>query len=195
MPLSMKYRCLFLLLLLFLYTAPALADLVVLPRDPQQKEKARQERMTNWRQLFPGQLPKLDISLAPDGQALLLSFTFKSPAVYSISLRGKESGGARVLTLSGEESGKGAVNQLTGANQTRRVPFIPPPNRESVWMLKVDYKLRGVANTRFGPKLTDRTLEECSARRLTVTWQNGKPQFAVTKPTSENSEELRQCGL
>ena len=62
-------------------------------------------------------------------------------------------------------------------------------------MIKVDYKLRGVANTRFRAKLTNRTLEECAARRLTVTWQGGKAQLAVTKPTSENSEELRQCGL
>ena len=59
-------------------------------------------------------------------------------------------------------------------------------------MIKVDYKLRGVANTRFRAKLTNRTLEECAARRLTVTWQNGKAQLAVTKPTSENSEELRR---
>ncbi len=102
--------------------------------------------------------PTLDVTLAPDGKALLLRLTFKSPAIYNI-------------TLDGQECGRGEIKESSGAERLERVPFDP---RGSEWLLKVGYKLHGVED------LTG-VLDGCVIRLLKVTWQNGKAQIDVTE--------------
>ena len=104
--------------------------------------------------------PILDVTLAPDGKALLLQLAFKSPATYSI-------------ILDGQECGRGEVNESGAAKRLERIPF---DLRESEWLLKVDYTLRGVENLH-----SDETLDGCLIRLLKVTWQNGKAQIEVIK--------------
>ena len=149
MQLSIKLCCLFPLLLLC--APPARADIATPERIFREKE------VQNWHQQFPNLVPTLDVTLSPDAKALLLRFTFKSPASYSIELN--------------EESiGSGKVDELGGMERTERVPFAPPQNRESSWLIEVDYTLYGVENTRFGPKLTDKNITGCMVRRFTISW-------------------------
>ena len=165
---SIKFLYLFLTMCLFLHAAPAPADVA--------RPVPIEEQRAAWHEQFPALDPGLDIVLAPDATALILRLTFKSPAVYCISLNGKERGDAR-------------VHELGGAERTEQLPFTPPRNQTSDWILEVDYKLYGVKNTAFGPKLTNETMENCAERRLTVTWENGKARLAVTKPAPEEVKQ------
>ncbi|MBR5346523.1 MAG: hypothetical protein IK129_02650 [Deltaproteobacteria bacterium] len=164
----MKYYHLFLLFLLALHAVPALADIAAPDYDYRAQKKALQRRaMENWQQRFPNLIPKLNVTLAPDGKALFLRLTFKSPADYSINLNDKTIGGGR-------------VNALGGATQDESISITPLQNQESSWQLRVNYTLYGVENTRFGPKLTDEIMETCTTRRFTIHWQNGRAQFFET---------------
>ncbi len=154
----MNFRHLFLILFCFAYTIPALADIV--------QPDARERIIIVGDPYMDTHIPGLDVTLSPKATALLLHFTFKSPAIYNITLDGRDCGGGTV--------------DAPGV-RTQRVSFATPRRQESKWELRVAYKLRVVKNTRFGSKLTEKTHDVLQTRLLTVTWQNGKPRLTVTK--------------
>lgn len=172
-----KLSGLFLLIPAMLCALPAQADIPSPGRD------RRNAEVRDWHRRFPNLEPTLELALAPDGKTLLLELTFRSPGEYTILLDGKE-------------RGHGKVAELGGAVRTERVPlFDPPPSREDAWRLKVEYTLRGVEETRFGPKLTNTSIQGCAIRNFGVSREGDQPRLGDRGLDGGDYFELRQCGL
>lgn len=148
-------------LLLIAYAVPSLADIA----SPQRT--LRKHQLQEWRQQFPNSGPSVDCSLAPDGKAFLVNLTFKTPASYEITLVHEKQ----------PAKAEGRVDELSGSVRTERISVSLPPDAESSWLFVVNYRLKGVEDTRSGPRLTDKTITACIVKRFSVTWSGGQAKL------------------
>ena len=99
------------------------------------------------------------------------------------------------IRLDGARVGRGRVNELGGATRTERVSFAPPPDRESSWLLRINFTLYGVEETRFGPWLTDQRMTGGTVKRFVITWSGGKARLRKRNlSTEEYYRYQRECG-
>ena len=147
---------------------------------PSPERERRQKEVDIWNGEFPGLKPSFQIQLDESKKEVYVQMTFYSPADY--------------VMYFDEIKIQKSIKSLRGGVVSETFPITIKKGADSFYKVRCFYTLYGVKNTRFGPKLTDSSINGCVIKRYAIRFDN---DTVILKEDPEPGIYLltRECNL